>query len=50
MNGLLKDHVITEKIYHEKTRRWDSMYIEDVLNKKLNKDLTKDHVSFDDLV
>ena len=53
MNGLLKDHVITEKdlIMKRPGDGISPMYIEDVLNKKLNKDVMKDHkLSFDDLV
>lgn len=53
MNGLLKDHVITEKdlIMKRPGDGISPLYIEDVLNKKLNKDVMKDHkLSFDDLV
>lgn len=52
MNGLLKDHVITEKdlIMKRPGDGISPMYIEDVLNQKLNKDVMKDHkLSFDDL-
>jgi N,N'-diacetyllegionaminate synthase len=53
INGLRKDHVITEKdlIMKRPGDGISPMHIKDVLNKKLNKDVTKDHkLSIDDLV
>jgi N-acetylneuraminate synthase len=53
MNDLQKDHIITEKdlIMKRPGDGISPMYIKNVLNKKLNKDVTKDHkLSIDDLV